>query len=155
MLTGIFIILLFFALGEALAWLTGGFIPGSVLGMILLFSALCMKIVKPEQVKPVARFLCDNMALFFVPAGVGIINALDILSRYWQAVLVSCAVSTVLVIIVVAGLQQWQENRKEAKTTASPTNAGTGTKEATPERPATVPCRAENNTASDLKHKPL
>lgn len=40
------------------------------------------------------------MALFFVPAGVGIVNALDILSQYWQAVLVACAVSTVVVIVV-------------------------------------------------------
>jgi len=79
-------------------WLVNGFIPGSVIGMMLLFTALCLKWVKPERIKPVARFLCDNMALFFVPAGVGIVNALDILSQYWQAVLVACAVSTVMVI---------------------------------------------------------
>ena len=87
MLPGIFIVLFFFALGELVGWLVNGFIPGSVIGMMLLFTALCLKWVKPERIKPVARFLCDNMALFFVPAGVGIVNALDILSQYWQAVL--------------------------------------------------------------------
>ena len=89
MLPGIFIVLFFFALGELVGWLVNGFIPGSVIGMMLLFTALCLKWVKPERIKPVARFLCDNMALFFVPAGVGIVNALDILSQYWQAVLVA------------------------------------------------------------------
>ncbi len=64
MLSGIFIILLFFVLGEWVGWLINGFIPGSVIGMILLFAALCLKIVKPEWIKPVAKFLCDNMALF-------------------------------------------------------------------------------------------
>lgn len=112
MLTGIFIVLFFFVLGEFLGWLIQGFVPGSVIGMMLLFSALCLKIVKPERVKPVAKFLCDNMALFFVPAGVGIINALDILAEYWQAVLVACAVSTVIVIVVVASVQQWFEKRR-------------------------------------------
>ena len=108
MLPGIFIVLFFFALGELVGWLVNGFIPGSVIGMMLLFTALCLK-----WVKPVARFLCDNMALFFVPAGVGIVNALDILSQYWQAVLVACAVSTVMVIVVVASIQQWFEKHRK------------------------------------------
>lgn len=112
MLGGIFIVLFFFALGELAAWLLNGFIPGCVAGMILLFAALCLKLVKPGRIKPVAKFLCDNMALFFVPAGVGIINAMDILSKHWQAVLAACAVSTVLVIVVVASIQEWFERRR-------------------------------------------
>lgn len=115
MLAGIFIVLLFYALGEAVGWLIQGFIPGSVIGMILLFTALCLKLVKPGQIKPVARFLCDNMALFFVPAGVGIINTMDILSRHWQTILTACAVSTVLVIIIVASIQQWFEKRRKTQ----------------------------------------
>ena len=102
MLPGIFIILLFYAAGEFIGTLTGGLIPGSVIGMILLFAALCGKVVKPETVRPVARFLTDNMGLFFLPAGVGIVNAMDILSQSWQAVLTACAVSTVAVIVTVA-----------------------------------------------------
>lgn len=113
MLSGIFIIFLFFALGEGIAWLSGDFIPGSVIGMILLFVALCLKWVRPERIKPVARFLCDHMALFFLPAGVGVINSLDVLSQYWQAILVACTVSTVVVIIVVGTLQQWFEKRRK------------------------------------------
>ncbi len=113
MLSGIFIILLFFVLGEWVGWLINGFIPGSVIGMILLFAALCLKIVKPEWIKPVAKFLCDNMALFFVPAGVGIFNALDILSQFWQAVVIACGVSTVVVIVVVAFVQQWFEKHRK------------------------------------------
>lgn len=113
MLPGIFIVLFFFALGELAGELLNHFIPGSVIGMMLLFTALCLKWVKPERIKPVAKFLCDNMALFFVPAGVGIVNALDLLSQYWQAVLIACAVSTVVVIIVVGSLQQWFEKYRK------------------------------------------
>ena len=111
MVPGIFIILLFYAAGEFIGTLTGGLIPGSVIGMILLFAALCGKVVKPETVRPVARFLTDNMGLFFLPAGVGIVNAMDILSQSWQAVLTACAVSTVAVIVTVACTQEWLESR--------------------------------------------
>lgn len=113
MLTGIFIVLLFFALGEFTAWLINGFLPGSVIGMILLFIALCLKVVKPEQIKPIAKFLSENISLFFIPAGVGIINALDILSQFGEAVLVACSVSTVLIIVVVATIQQWFEKSRK------------------------------------------
>lgn len=115
MLPGIFIILLFYAAGEFIGTLTGGLIPGSVIGMILLFAALCGKVVKPETVRPVARFLTDNMGLFFLPAGVGIVNAMDILSQSWQAVLTACAVSTVAVIVTVACTQEWLESRSRRR----------------------------------------
>lgn len=113
MLPGIFIVLLFWGLGELVGWLVNGFVPGSVIGMMLLFVALCLKIVKPGRIKPVADFLCGNMALFFIPAGVGVVNALDILSQYWQAVLIASGVSTVLVIVVVASIQQWFEKHRK------------------------------------------
>ncbi len=113
MLPGIFIVLFFWVLGELVGWLVNGFIPGSVIGMMLLFVALCLKLVKPDRIKPVADFLCRNMALFFIPAGVGVVNALDILSQYWQAVLIASGVSTVLVIVVVASIQQWFEKHRK------------------------------------------
>ena len=97
MLGGIFIIMAFYLLGECCAWLVNGFVPGSVLGMMF---------------RPVARFLCDNMAFFFLPAGVGIITSMDVLSRYWDIVLVVGTVTTLLVLVVVALLQQWQEDRR-------------------------------------------
>nr|WP_294140784.1 CidA/LrgA family protein [uncultured Sanguibacteroides sp.] len=115
MLTGIFIIMAFYLLGECCSWLIDGFIPGSVLGMIFLFLALSCHWVRADHVRPVARFLGDNMAFFFLPAGVGIITSLDILSRYWDVVLVVGTVTTLLVLIVVATLQQWQENRKDIR----------------------------------------
>ncbi len=112
MLGGIFIIMAFYLLGDCCAWLVNGFVPGSVLGMMFLFLALSMRWVRPERVRPVARFLCDNMAFFFLPAGVGIITSMDVLSRYWDIVLVVGTVTTLLVLIVVAVLQQWQEDHR-------------------------------------------
>ena len=65
----IFFIFFFYALGEAIAHLTGDYVPGSVIGMVLLFLALQTKLIKEEQVDAPAKALTDNMGLFFIPAG--------------------------------------------------------------------------------------
>lgn len=39
---GLFYILLFWLIGNALSILTGGYVSGNIIGMILLFAALCL-----------------------------------------------------------------------------------------------------------------
>ena len=76
MLTEAFYILFFYFTGEFISYFIDGFIPGSVIGMVLLFLALAFKKVKPEKVKRLSTVLTQNMGLFFVPAGVGLMNYL-------------------------------------------------------------------------------
>lgn len=105
-LFGFSIILFFWALGTVVSMLINHLIPGSVVGMLLLFGALYLKLVKPEQVKVVAGFLTKNMSLFFVPAAVGLMEHLGVLKDGWAFILVASVVSTLLVMIVVALIQQ-------------------------------------------------
>ncbi len=105
-LLGFLIILFFWALGTVVSMLINHLIPGSVVGMLLLFAALCFKLIKPEQVRVVADFLTKNMSLFFVPAAVGLMEHLDVLKQGWAFILVASVVSTLLVMIVVAFIQQ-------------------------------------------------
>ena len=100
-MAGIFIVLLFYVLGELVGWLINGFIPGSVIGMILLFGALCLRIVKPHRVRPAARFLLGSMGLFFVPFGVGLMVSYDLIMQHLWAILVASVVSTLLVLLCV------------------------------------------------------
>ena len=104
-LKGIFIIVAFLVLGNLCSWATGHFVPGSVFGMVLLFAALLTKIVRPEDVRPVADFLTKNMSLFFVPASIGIMEQWGIISTNllgWVAVVF---ISTFLVLISVGSTQ--------------------------------------------------
>ena len=66
------IILGFTLAGEALQRLLPLPIPASVWGLALLFAALCLGVVKLEQVKEVSAFLISIMALLFVSPAVGI-----------------------------------------------------------------------------------
>ena len=112
---GIFLILLFYLLGCFVAALIGNFVPGSVIGMILLFCALSLKWVRPGHVKKVSMFLLDNMMLFFIPVGVGLITSYTLLSRYMLAIIVASLVSTVLVIAVGGLVEQKLESKKRSK----------------------------------------
>ena len=112
---GIFLILLFYLMGCFVAALIGNFVPGSVIGMILLFCALSLKWVRPGHVKKVSMFLLDNMMLFFIPVGVGLITSYTLLSRYMLAIIVASLVSTVLVIAVVGLVEQKLESKKRSK----------------------------------------
>lgn len=106
MLTEVFYILFFYFSGEFVSYWIDGFIPGSVIGMMLLFVALVFKKVKPAKIKRIASLLTDNMGLFFVPAGVGLMTSFGILSQYWMVIATASVVSTILVIASVALIQQ-------------------------------------------------
>lgn len=108
---GIFYILLFWLIGNGLSRLTGGYISGNIIGMILLFAALNLRIVRAEAVRPAARFLLGAMALFFVPFGVGLMVSYETIMHNLWAILVSGAVSTVLVLLATGHMFQFL-NRK-------------------------------------------
>ena len=91
---GLFHILLFWLAGNAIAYFTGSYISGNVIGMVLLFAALRLRIVKPHRVRPAARFLLGSMGLFFVPFGVGLMVSYDLIA-------VASIVSTLLVLLSV------------------------------------------------------
>ncbi len=106
MVQGIFFILLFYFVGQAISYLIDGFVPGNIIGMILLFLSLHFKAVDPERVGSVANAMTKNMAIFFIPAGAGLIASYDLISKFWATLLVVSSVTTVLVVIVVALIQQ-------------------------------------------------
>lgn len=76
--------------------------PASVIGMILLFLCLVLGILKIEHIQEKADFLLGNMAFFFVPAGVSIINYFDLLKSAAIQIVIICAVSTVVTFAVTA-----------------------------------------------------
>jgi holin-like protein len=113
MIKGSFFILLFYFLGQLLSLLFHGFIPGSVLGMILLFLSLFFKILNPDLVKSAATVITKNMALFYVPVCVGLMVYAELLSKSLFTILIAIGVSTVLTIITVALIQDNFEKRRK------------------------------------------
>lgn len=104
----LFWIFLFALLGEGISALLKNIveIPGSVIGMILLFMALHFKWIKMEQVEEVGTWLTDNMALFFVPAGVGLMTNFDLLADIWLQLLIIIIVTVAIMMVVVGKIVQ-------------------------------------------------
>lgn len=86
------------ALGEAAR---AGFdlpVPGPVLGMAALFAILVARDALPDGLGETADGLLAHFALFFVPAGVGVILHLDLLANEGVALGAALVVSTIVAI---------------------------------------------------------
>lgn len=106
---GLLILLAFLFAGDWLADALRLPLPGSVVGMLMLAAALRLRWIPERTVKPAAELLIRNMALLFVPAGVGAMVYGGLLSREWLPIVAASSASTVAVLIAVGWLQQRQE----------------------------------------------
>ncbi len=77
-------------------------IPGSVIGLVLLFLGLQIGIIKVEMIEELCEFFLSNMSFFFIPAGVGLMTAFGVLKGRWIPFIIIVIVSTCLVWIVTA-----------------------------------------------------
>ena len=99
-LTQFFWILLFCALGEVLAAVIPFPIPAAIYGLVLLFLALSLKIIRLEQVSDTAKFLIRVMGVFFVSPVVNILAYWGVIAPNVGAICVIILVTTVLVFAV-------------------------------------------------------
>lgn len=83
-------------LGEALSLVLPIPFPGSVIAMIFLFLLLLSGRLRPEHIQEKSDFLLQNMAFFFIPAGVGILEYADTLLPVLLPLLLICLITTVL-----------------------------------------------------------
>ena len=89
--------------------------PASVIGMILVLFLLMLKILKIKHIRETADSLLGNMAFFFLPAGVSIINYFDVLKNCAVQLVIICVVSTVLTFAATAYSMKavlWVMNRR-------------------------------------------
>ena len=105
--TNFLIILLFTFLGEALAYLLPFPIPAAIYGLVLLFTALCIGLLKPEHIDQTARFLLQIMSILFVAPTVGILANWGLIAPNLVPIAVIVVVSTVVVFSVSGLVTQW------------------------------------------------
>ena len=74
--------------------------------MILLFIALHYGWLSFASVEDVGNFLTGKMGIFFVPAGVGLIQNFDILGEIWWQLLIIATVSLLVMMGFVGKVVQ-------------------------------------------------
>ncbi|MFA5517280.1 MAG: CidA/LrgA family protein, partial [Desulfuromonadales bacterium] len=111
MVRGFAILLLLQFLGEVISLQLHLPIPGNVIGMGLLLAALTAKIVRLEWIEDAAELLLSNFALFFIPAGVGVMVYFDLIRREWLPIGAALVFSTFAVMAVTGWTERWLEKR--------------------------------------------
>ncbi|MGM0874964.1 MAG: CidA/LrgA family protein [Bacillota bacterium] len=77
-------------------------VPGSIIGMILLFGALHFKLVKREWLSLGGSLLLKHLPLLFIPATVGVIDYLDLFKGSGLITIGIAFLSTIIVMITSA-----------------------------------------------------
>ncbi len=112
MLNGFIILLIFFLLGEFIANLFAWPIPGSVMGMLLLFIFLSVRSGIPKSIKHSSETLLPYLPLFIVPASVGIVGHLYLLKQDGLLIVLAMVVSLLVGIPLcgwlMQGILKWQ-----------------------------------------------
>ena len=97
--------------GKGIQHLTQMAIPGSIIGMLLLFAVLSMGLIPSHWAKEGCHLLIRHMAILFVPVGVGLINYLDLLSANTLPILVSTIGSSLIVFMVIGIVTHHKEKQ--------------------------------------------
>ncbi len=104
MLRGIATLLLFQLIGESIVFLTKFPVPGPVVGLVLLFTALqfARRLGRAPfaQVEGAAQMLLANLGLFFVPAGVGVVSLWGVLQSEAAPITIVLVVSAALTLCI-------------------------------------------------------
>ncbi len=106
-LSQLFIILAFSYVGETITTLFHLPVPGSIVGLFLLFGALQTKLIKVKQIDESGSWLKNNMAFLFVPATVGIMPYFDIIQKSWIDITIVLIFSTLITYIITGVIAEF------------------------------------------------
>lgn len=109
------IILSFSLVGEALQRLIPVSIPASVYGIVLLFLALWIRLVKVEQVKTVGGFLTSILPVFFVSPVVGILENWALIKGAVLVIFLLVAASTAATFVISGRITQRIAEKEEKR----------------------------------------
>ena len=105
-LRGFALIVGFLFLGVLLHHL-GAPIPGGVLGLLLLYVALSLGLMKLNWVEKTANLLLRHMALMFVPLTVALVDMGSVLGKQAVPIVGSLVISLVIALLTTGLLGRW------------------------------------------------
>jgi len=86
--------------GQAVAYFLPFKFPGSVIAMVVLFVLLISKLIKEKDIELIADYIMSNMAFFFIPSGVLLIEYFAVLKNVIVQIIIICSISFICVFFV-------------------------------------------------------
>ncbi|CAG9296689.1 hypothetical protein CEDIAZO_01843 [Celerinatantimonas diazotrophica] len=97
--------------GRGIALLIPFEFPASIIGLIVLFILLSLRIIPARWVEFGAEKILSIIALFFIPPGVSVIQDMDDIRLFgWQLVL-AMAIAWLAMVLTIVYLFQWMEKK--------------------------------------------
>lgn len=90
-------------------------LPGTILGMLILFVLLWTKVLKVESIEKVCDFLILNMIIFFLPPAVELLEYMALLKTGFFKIIILLIVTTVITMIVTGKTVDFCIKRMEKK----------------------------------------
>ena len=82
-------------------------IPGSMIGLLILFLLLQFKLLRMRHVNMVGNFLLANMTILFLPPAVGIMDKFHVIAPYLLPIILIILGAIVLNVVVIALVVQF------------------------------------------------
>jgi len=109
-------VLILFSLGmNSLAQALHLPIPGSILGIVILFALLKTGVIKLAWIEQGANWLLAELLLFFIPAAVGVMKYIPLLEHDGVRILTVVVLSTLTVMVSSGLIASRIAKRKEHK----------------------------------------
>lgn len=86
--------------------------PGPVIGMLIFFILLERKLINLDSVEKGVNTILLNLAIFFIPPGVAIISALDMLHGNILKIVITMMLTTIITMGVTGRTVQYLINRR-------------------------------------------
>lgn len=88
-------------------------VPGSIIGLVLLFLGLQFKLLRLRHISMVGNFLLANMTILFLPPAVGIMDKFQVIAPYLLPIILIVLGAIVLNVCVIAVVVQLIKTRFE------------------------------------------
>ncbi|WP_332633817.1 CidA/LrgA family protein [Halalkalibacter flavus] len=103
----------FYLIGASIQRQFGLAIPGSIIGMLLLFLVLITKILPVRYIEEGSSFILRHMPLLFLPVTVGILQFLDVFAGRGFLLILITLISTMMVMVISGLVGQNLVKKKE------------------------------------------
>lgn len=115
MLKGIITLLIFQFLGECIAKLFSLLVPGPVIGMVLLLVFLIIRKKSFDSLDTAVFLHLRYLPMLFIPAAMGIITQLEIISKEFWAIIISLSLGTIIALAFSSKLMDILTNKQGSK----------------------------------------
>lgn len=112
------ILAVYYFIGEYIVKATGIIIPGSIIGLVLLWLSLYFQILPSKFIQEGVSFLLAFLTLFFIPSTVAVINYPELLTKTGVLLMIAVVLSTIFTIVVTGKVSQYIEKRENKEEVA-------------------------------------